>query len=197
MRTFARMLAYVIAAMAAATKTVWEAGKWVTRSVFPGLMPPPVDQVEEALDRVADAPKASTGDLPDLDVDVGQRLFDYALSKTSAGRHPAPSMQGVPDDIVQWVAKLSPSDLHRLTQHGAKRVGEHALGERPIASLALCREPRIGRGFARVGNEIVLVGKCSASEPASPKAEDPRAHALAILEDLIDDQPEPAGLRAA
>lgn len=197
-RKFGYMLAAVIAAMAAATKVVWEAGKWVTRSVFPGLMPPPVDDVEEALDRVADAPKASAaGDLPDLDVDVGQRLFDYALSRVSGGRHPAPSMQGVPDDIVGWVAKLSPSDLHRLTQHGAKRVGEHALGERPIANLPLCREPRIGRGFARVGNEIVLVGKCTAGEPARPKAEDPKAHALAILEDLIDDQPEPAGLRAA
>ncbi|MFF8801252.1 MULTISPECIES: hypothetical protein [unclassified Methylobacterium] len=195
MRALRKMAVMVMLMMASMTKTVWEGGKWVARSFFPNLAPP-VDDVEESLDHVANAPKAGGTDLPGLDVDFGQRCVDYALARLSGGRHPAPSMQGVPDDIVKWVGALPPADLHRLTQHGAKRVGEHALGERPIANLALCREPRLQRGFARVGNEIVPVGKC-ADEPAKPKAEDPKATALAILQDLIDDQPEPAALRAA
>jgi len=197
MRTAAKMMMWVLAAMAAATKLVWEAGKWVVRSVFPNLAPPPGADIEDVLERVAAAPESTDkADLPDLDVDAGKVAFDYALSTLSGGRHPAPDMTRLPEDIARWIAKLSPADLQRLTQHGAKRIGEHVLGERPIADLPLCREARVGKGFARVGDKIVLVGKCSAEAPSAPSPEDARAHALAILEDIIEDQPEPVGLAA-
>lgn len=187
----------VMLMMAAMTKTVWEAGRWIVRSVFPNMAPPPGAEVEDALERVAAAPESGgKAALPDLDVDAGRITFDYALSALSGGRHPAPDMTRLPEDIAKWIAKLSPADLHRLTQHGAARVGEHVLGERPIADLPLCREARVGKGFARVGDKIVLVGKRAADEPVKPQSDDPRAHALAILEDLIDDQPEPAKLAA-
>lgn len=197
MRTVAKMMMWVLAAMAAATKTVWEAGKWVVRSVFPNLAPPPGADVEDALERVAAAPESAGKEaLPDLDVDAGRVAFDYALATLSNGRHPAPDMTRLPEDIAKWVARLSAEDLQRLTQHGAKRIGEHVLGERPIADLPLCREARVGKGFARVGDRIVLVGQCAAEAPAAPSPEDQRAHALAILEDLIEDQPEPTALAA-
>jgi hypothetical protein len=191
------MMAWVLAAMAAATKLVWEGGRWIARSVFPSIAPPSGADVEDALERVAAAPESNgKATLPDLDIDAGRVAFDHALSTLSGERHPAPDMTRLPEDIAKWIAKLSAEDLQRLTQHGAKRVGEHVLGERPIADLPLCREARIGKGFARVGDRIVLVGQCAAEAPAAPSPEDARAHALAILEDLIDDQPEPVGLAA-
>ncbi|KQQ32062.1 hypothetical protein ASF58_11015 [Methylobacterium sp. Leaf125] len=191
------MMMWVLAAMAAATKLVWEGGKWIVRSIFPSMAPPPGADVEDALERVAAAPESSGKEaLPDLDIDAGKIAFDHALSTLSGGRHPAPDMTRLPEDIVKWVARLSAEDLQRLTQHGAKRVGEHVLGERPIADLPLCREARLGRGFARVGDRIVLVGRCAAEAPAAPSPEDARAQALEILQDLIEDQPEPVGLAA-
>lgn len=91
MKKFARMLAAVIAAMAAATRVVWEGGKAVVKSIFPSLPMPAVDEVEEALERVASTPPADGGaTLPLVSVDAGQRCFDFALSKLSGGRHPAP-----------------------------------------------------------------------------------------------------------
>lgn len=201
MRTLGRMMRAVIAAMAAMTQVVWEAGRWVTKSLLPNLFPPPLaDDVEEAMERVVATPPADGGaPLPLVTVDVGQKVFDHALSKLSNGRHPAPSMAEIPDDIVKWVGKLSDGDLRRLTQHGPKRTGEHALGVRAIPELPLCREPRMEPGFAKIGGEIRYIGKVVKADvgPAPVREETPRETALAILQDLVDDQPEPAGLKAA
>ncbi|SDM90387.1 hypothetical protein SAMN05216360_104204 [Methylobacterium phyllostachyos] len=201
MRTLGRMMRAVIAAMAAMTQVVWEAGRWVTKSLLPNLFPAPaVDEVEDALDRVAATPPADGGaPLPLVSVDVGQWLFDHALSKASDGRHPAPSMAEIPDDIVKWIGKLSDADLLRLTQHGPKRIGEHALGVRAIPELPLCRETRVEPGFAKIGGEIRYIGKIVKADvgPVPVCEETPRETALAILQDLIDDQPEPVGLKAA
>lgn len=201
MRTFKKVAILAMMMMAAMAKTVWEAGRWVTKSLLPNLVPPPAgDEVEEALDRVAATPPADgVAPLPLVTVDVGQRLFDHALSKASDGRHPAPSMAEIPDDIVKWIGKLSDADLLRLTQHGPKRIGEHALGVRAIPELPLCREPRIEPGFAKIGGEIRYIGKVVKADVGPAPVREPTAHehALAILQDLVDDQPEPTGLKAA
>ncbi|KNY20348.1 hypothetical protein [Methylobacterium sp. ARG-1] len=200
MRTLKKVAVLAMMMMAAMAKTVWEGGKWVTRSLFPNLAPPPADDVEEALDRVAATPPADGGaPLPLASVDAGQRVFDYALSKLSDGRHPRPAMSDVPEDIVRWVARLSAADLHRLTQHGPKRVGEHVLGVKAIADLPLCRQARVEPGFAKIGDVIQYVGRIAKADvgPTPAREETPRETALAILQDLIDDQPEPAGLKVA
>lgn len=200
MRKFARMLAAVIAAMAAATKVVWEAGKAVVKSVIPSLPMPPVDEVEEAMERVAATPPADGGaPLPLVSVDAGQVVFDFALAKLSGGRHPMPDMAPIPEDIIRWVSRLSDADLGRLTQHGPRRVGEHVLGVKAIADLPLCREARVAPGFAKIGNTIQYIGEIKKADvgPTAPREETPRETALAILQDLIDDQVEPAGLKAA
>lgn len=201
MRTLRKAAAMVLAMMAAMTQAVWDGGKWIVKSIFPNLSAPTAgDDVEEAMERVAATPPADGGaPLPSVTVDVGQRLFDYALSKASNGRHPAPSMAEIPDDIVKWIGKLSDGDLRRLTQHGPRRTGEHALGVRAIPELPLCRETRVEAGFAKIGGEIRYIGKVVKADvgPAPIKEQTPHEHALAILEDLIDDQPEPVGLKAA
>lgn len=200
MRKFAKMLAAVIAAMAAATRVVWEAGKAVVKSVIPSMPMPVADEVEEALDRVAATPPADGGaPLPLVSVDAGQRVFDFALSRLSNGRHPAPAMDAIPDDIVKWVGKLSEGDLRRLTQHGPKRVGEHVLGVRAIPDMPLCRAARIEPGFAKIGDQITFIGRLAKADvgPAPVREPTPHEHALAILQDLVDDQPEPTGLKAA
>ncbi|SEP05066.1 hypothetical protein SAMN02799625_04548 [Methylobacterium sp. UNC300MFChir4.1] len=194
------MLAAVIAAMAAATKVVWEGGKAVLRSVIPSLPMPAGDDVEEAMERVAATPPADGGaPLPLVTVDAGQRCFDFALSKLSGGRHPAPDMTPVPDDIVRWVASLPDADLGRLTQHGPRRVGEHVLGVKAIADLPLCRAPRVEPGFAKIGDRIQYIGEIKKADVGPPPAreETSQERTLAILEDLIDDQPETTTLRAA
>lgn len=203
MRTLGRMMRAVLAAMAAMaamTQAVWEGGKWVTRSLFPNLAPPPADEVEEAMERVAATPPADGGaPLPLASVDAGQRVFDFALSKISDGRHPRPVMSDVPEDIVRWASRLSSDELRRLTQHGPKRVGEHVLGVRAIPDMPLCRAARVEPGFAKIGNVIQYVGKVHKADvgPPAPREETPHEQALAILADLIDDQPEPAGFNAA
>jgi hypothetical protein len=200
MRTLGKMMRAVLAAMAAMTQAVWDGAKWVTKSLLPNAFPPPVDEVEESLERVAATPPADGGaPLPSATVDVGQRLFDHALSMASDGRHPAPSMAEIPDDIVKWIGKLSAADLLRLTQHGPKRIGEHALGVRAIPDLPLCRETRVEAGFAKIGGEIRYIGRIAKADvgPAPVQEPTPHEHALAILLDLVDDQPEPAGLKAA
>ncbi len=140
MRTLIKAVIMALAMMAAMTQAVWDGAKWVVKSVFPNLAPPAGDDVEEAMERVAATPPADGGaHLPLVSVDAGQKVFDFALSKLSDGRHPAPDMTPVPDDIVRWVASLPDADLGRLTQHGPRRVGEHVLGvngpceERPAA----------------------------------------------------------------
>ncbi|CAA2155885.1 hypothetical protein MBRA_01506 [Methylobacterium brachiatum] len=200
MRKFAKMVAAVIAAMAAATKVVWEGGKAVLRSVIASMPMPVADEVEEAMERVASTPPADGGaPLPLVSVDVGQHVFDFALSKVSGGRHPAPSMAEIPEDVVRWAASLSDAELRRLTQHGPRRVGEHVLGVRAIADLPLCREPRIKPGFAKIGGRIQFIGEIKKADvgPGPAREETSQERTLAILEDLIDDQPETTTLRAA
>lgn len=200
MRTLKKVAAMVLAMMAAMTQAVWDGAKWVVKSAFPNLTPPSGGDVEEALDRVAATPPADGGaPLPLVSVDVGQRVFDFALSKASNGRHPRPAMSDVPEDIVRWVSRLPDDDLRGLTQHGPKRVGEHVLGVRAIPDMPLCRAARVEPGFAKIGNEITYIGKIVKADvgPPAPREETPHEHALAILADLIDDQPEPAGLKAA
>lgn len=199
MRTLGKMMRAVLAAMAAMTQAVWEGGKWVTKSLLPNLFPPPAgDDVEEAMERVAATPPADGGaPLPLVTVDAGQRCFDFALSKLSGGRHPAPDMTPVPDDIVRWVASLPDADLGRLTQHGPRRVGEHVLGVKAIADLPLCREARVAPGFAKIGNTIQYIGEIKKADVGPPREETSQERTLAILEDLIDDQMETSTLRAA
>lgn len=201
MRTLGKMMRAVLAAMAAMTQAVWEGGKWVTKSLLPNLFPPPAgDDVEEALERVAATPPADGGaPLPLVTVDAGQRCFDFALSKLSGGRHPMPDMAPVPEDIVRWVSRLSAEDLHRLTQHGPKRCGEHVLGVKAIPDMPLCRAARVEPGFAKIGDVIQYVGKIHKADlgPTPVREPTPHEHALAVLQDLVDDQPEPAGLKAA
>ena len=110
-----------------------------------------------------------------------------------------PDMAPIPEDIVRWVSRLSAEDLHRLTQHGPKRCGEHVLGVKAIPDMPLCRAARVEPGFAKIGNEITYIGKIVKADVGPPAAreETPHEHALAILADLIDDQVEPAGLKAA
>ncbi|MDH2309470.1 hypothetical protein [Methylobacterium brachiatum] len=200
MRTLGKMMRAILAAMAAATRVVWEGGKAVLRSVIPSMPMPVADEVEEAMERVAATRPADGGaPLPLVSVDVGQRVFDFALSKASGGRHPAPSMAEVPEDIVRWAASLSDAELRRLTQHGPRRVGEHVLGVKAIANLPLCREARVAPGFAKIGNRIQYIGEIKKADmgPALTHEETPQERTLAILEDLIDDQPETTTLRAA
>lgn len=201
MRTLRKVAVLAMMMMAAMAKTVWEGGKWVTKSLLPNLFPPPAgDDVEEAMERVAATPPADGGaPLSLVSVDAGQVVFDFALSRLSNGRHPAPSMAELPDDIVRWASRLSAADLHRLTQHGPRRIGEHVLGVRAIPEMPLCREARVEAGFAKIGNEIRYIGKVHKADigPNPVREPTPHEHALAILEDLINDQPEPVGLKAA
>lgn len=194
MRKVARLLAAILAVMAALPRAVWDGSKWIMRATFGPPMPAGAG-IEESLDAVAEAPRpAAAKAAPAAKPDLGQTLWDWAHSRVTGGRHPAPDTARVPEDAMRWINSLTPGELGRLVQHGPARVRAHVTGEKVLLDMPICREPAAVQGhLARVGDRLVPAASIA---PAPVREPTTKEEVLAILEDLIDDQAEPTSLAA-
>lgn len=159
MRKFARLLALVMAAMAVSAQKVWDGTKWISRAAF-GPPVPAGEAIEEAFDDVAQALSPVTPSQPAVAESVTPSApaptpmpapakvveIDPVLAKGRAAHAFAhamltadePSTAGLDDAAAAWLNSLNASELMKIHQYGAHRVGSHMAGLRPIEGLPLC-----------------------------------------------------------
>lgn len=166
MRQFARLLAAVVAAMAAATNAVWDGTKWTMKALFAPLTPQGIE-VEDAFEDVAaraaapvtpsqpnrdtvtptpaPAPKpeaalkpAATAQVVELDpvLAKGKIAYAYACSLTTLDGEP--STAGLNEAEAAWLASLNTSEMMHIWRGGPLQAGAHMAGIKTIPGLPLC-----------------------------------------------------------
>lgn len=166
MRRFARLLAAVVAAMAAATQAVWNGSKWVMRSLFAPPQPAGIE-VEDAMDAVAakasapvtpsrespdtvtptpaPAPKpeaapkpAATAQVVELDPVLAKGKIAYAYAHSMGTLDGEPSTEGLDEAAAAWLHSLNTAELLQVWRSSPLQVGAHMAGIRPLEGLPLC-----------------------------------------------------------
>lgn len=128
-----------VAAMAAATRLVWKAGKWTLESFFPR---PPSAAAETAhlIDEALSAPTATPAKAPepvvDAALDWGHIIKNFAVAHMQ--RCEEPSLAGLDESAEAWTRSLSTLDLARIAKMPPRTIGEHVLGTQRIQGLPRC-----------------------------------------------------------
>lgn len=144
MRSVVRFVALVmkaaLAAMAAAPRLVWDGVRWVARSLSgaPGQAAAAQAEAVAELQAAADeatqnlaAPAAAAPAAPSADASLE---WGQAALRFLAGQRRG--VEGTLDEpALAYLGALSPEQQARLAAHPARRIGEHLLRERRIASL--------------------------------------------------------------
>lgn len=157
MRAALRAFAIALAtALTFTTKLVWEGGKWIARSVRDSFRPPvgAGAHVEDALDAIATKADSATAavSVPAAESAVTAKALpapiplDPILERGRIAERFAhamltvddePTTEGLDEAASAWLNSLNASELLKLDQHGAHRIGSHMAGLRPIEGLPL------------------------------------------------------------
>ncbi|GJD46557.1 hypothetical protein AFCDBAGC_4439 [Methylobacterium cerastii] len=157
MRNVFRLFALAMAMMAAVTvKAVWEGGRWVLRSVRDSLRPPVGANagLEDAFDGIAAKAESATAAVSVVAAEPGAAAkamlapipLDPILARGCIAERFAhdmltidqePTTEGLDEAASAWLNSLNASELLKLDQHGAHRIGSHMAGLRLIDGLPL------------------------------------------------------------
>jgi len=168
MRKFARLLAAVVAAMAAATQAVWNGSKWVMRSLFAPPTPQGIE-VEDAFESVAAqaakpvtpsqlsrdgvtpapapkpevapkpaAPALASCDVIELDPVLAKGKIAYAYACSLTTLDEEPSTAGLNEAESAWLSSLNTAEMMHIWRGGPMQAGAHMLGIKAIPGLPLC-----------------------------------------------------------
>ncbi|MGC5781746.1 hypothetical protein [Methylobacterium sp. NFXW15] len=164
MRKIAKLALLAFAAMAAATKAVWDGSKWVMKSLFAPPEPAgmamedafedvaaraaaPVTPSQNARDTVTPAPApkpeaalkpAATAQVVELDpvLAKGKIAYTYACALTTLDEEP--SSAGLNEAEAAWLSSLNTAEMMHIWRGGPMQAGAHMLGIKAIPGLPLC-----------------------------------------------------------
>ncbi|MEE7478848.1 hypothetical protein [Methylobacterium hispanicum] len=170
MRSVVRFVAAImkaaLVALATAPRLVWDGVRWVARSMSGGApgqaaaaQAEAVAELQAAADEATQnlaAPAASATAAPSADASVE---WGQAALRFLAGQRRG--VEGTLDEpALAYLGALSPEQQARLAAHPARRIGEHLLRERRIASLP---EPEDMAGWRKA--ELARLCRLSLPEP--------------------------------
>lgn len=191
MRAIFKLMALLAAAVAVTIQAVFEAGKWVLKSVRNQFAPPVgagVD-IEAALDDIADTaqpeglPQPGRTDVAPEDR-RGQLAFNYAMSRV--GTFPAPRIRHLDATTQAWLAGLSDSDCHRLIAFGPDRIEGHISGLHPIHAFPICQTPPPSNAFSIVDGQVQYRGRVVRAEP-EPTPDEHQALVDKVFAELVQE----------
>lgn len=196
MRKMFKIMAAIMALMAAAPKAVWDGAKWVLKPFFA----PPTGahaEVEAEMEDLAgeahqiaaaaQAPVAANDDagfganipVPEYDASQDWGLIAKSYVKARVYAHPQPDLSDLDERTESWLRALSTDECLRLHGLSKERIGSHIFGSHIIRGLAPCHE--YDRGFPAILLADVVT---------------PDAHHQEILDDLEHDPDLVPGYRA-
>ncbi len=140
LRFFAAVMRAALAAMAVVPRLVWDGARWIARSMSgaPGQaaaaqaeavaeMQAAAAEAEQDLAALARAAPAAAS--ADASLEWGQAALRFLAGQRRG-------VEGTLDEpALAYLGALSPEQQARLAAHPARRIGEHLLRERRIASL--------------------------------------------------------------
>lgn len=128
---FARSLA---AALAAMPRLVWESGKWVAKTFFPGApqeQSAAEEELMEELLRPREIPAAVTG-YENPDEAWGRAAGDFLIPCGESLHRP----EAILDERARaYLDSLNVMERAALLAHDARHIGQHLLGERKLKGL--------------------------------------------------------------
>lgn len=139
-RFIAAAMRAALAAMAAAPRLVWDGARWVVRAVTGAPGEAAAAQAEAVAEMQAAAVEAEQALATPAPGDPVGTSADAALEWGQAAlRYLAGQRRGVEaildEPALVYLNALTPYQQARLAAHPARRIGEHLLRERRIASL--------------------------------------------------------------
>jgi hypothetical protein len=167
MRTAAKLIALVLAAMAIAAQKVWDGTKWISRSLS-GMPTPPSTGIADAFDDLTQAtapvtpsapaaesvtpsaapalaPKAevapvaaASADVIELDPVLAKGKAAHAFATALGTQDEEPSTEGLNEAEAAWLNSLNHHEMMTIYRAGPLRTGAHMAGIRPIEGLPLC-----------------------------------------------------------
>ena len=133
-RFLASVMRAVAAALALAPRLVWEGGKWVARTFFPGA---PQEQtvaeqeMMEELLRPREIPAAVTG-YENPDEAWGRAASDHLIPLGTPLHRPEEILD---ERAMSYLDSLDLSERSALLAHDARHIGQHLMGERKLKGL--------------------------------------------------------------
>ncbi len=164
MRKFAKLLALVMAVMAASAQRVWDGTKWIARAAF-GPPVPAGAGIEEAFDDVAQALRPVTPSQPsaesvtpsapapkpapapaaapakvaqvvELDPVLARGKLAHRFAHATFSLEPEESILKEADEVLRaWLLTLNAMELMTVHRSGAHRVAAHLAGKRLLEGL--------------------------------------------------------------
>lgn len=199
LRFFALALAL---AVTFTTKVVWEGGKWVARSVRDSLRPPVGANagLEDAFDDIAAKAEQATAQAapvaPAESPVTAQPApapipLDPILSKGRIAERfvhdmltvdQEPTTAGLDEAASAWLNSLNASEMMRLDQHGAHRIGAHMAGLRLIEGVPLTPTMAEYRSALSAAAQITPEQRANAAEHEETVRR--------VIEELLEAEPE-------
>lgn len=195
---FSQMLALALAAMLAVPRLVWDGTKWTMRALFA----PPVGagaHVKDALDAIATKAESATSavSVPASEpavtakpavtpiplnpiLEKGRIATAYAGAMLTLNEEP--TTEGLDEAAAAWLNSLNASELMKLDQHGAHRVGSHMAGLRQIEGLPLTPSMTEYRS--------ALCGAAQVTPEQRANVKEHEETLRSVIEELLAEEPE-------
>lgn len=153
MRSALRVMAVIMALMAAAPRAVWDGTKWIMRAAF-GPPQAAAAGVEMAMEEVAeaaavpapdvDAPrsaeeiarKAAEAEMAEAVTDWGRIARRFAVSQING--EPEPSLARLDEPAAAWLYSLTRAECERVLELTPATISDHMLGRRIARGLPRC-----------------------------------------------------------